>query len=135
MEFARTRNRAAGKSVYGAMRPRRILLPAAGALFAAASFAVAQQQPVHGCNAAASCKPLGFSTIDKNAGFGGFFGGVGARWGPGFSVFIPAVKEISLTPPPEAAEIFHLNVSLLNPPPPPVLLPALAPVPAPTPAR
>lgn len=114
------------------MRPRRLLLPAAGLFFLAAAAATeAQQQPIHGCNAAPSCRPLGFSTIDKNAGFGGLFAGVGARWGPGFTLFVAAPKEIVLTPPPVTGEIFHLGVSLLNPIPVPTLLSPPPPTPAP----
>jgi hypothetical protein len=112
------------------MRPRRFL-PAAGLfLLAAAASVVAQQQPIHGCNAAASCRPLGFSALDKSAGFGGLFVGVGARWGPGFNMFVAAPQEIVLTPPPPVTgEIFHLGASLLNPLPAPTLLspPSVAP--------
>ena len=115
------------------MRPRRLLLPAAVAFFAAAAFSVAQQQPIHGCNAAPSCRPLGFSTLDKNAGFGGFFFGVGARWGPGFELFVPASREIPILAPPApgTGEIFHLGASLLNPLPAPTLLSPPPPTPSP----
>jgi hypothetical protein len=115
------------------MRPRRILLPTAGAFFfAAAASTLGQQQPIHGCNAAPSCRPLGYTTLDKNAGFGGFFFGVGARWGPGFDLFVAAPKEIVLTPPPPVTgEIFNLGVSLLNPLPAPTLFPPPATTPAP----
>jgi hypothetical protein len=113
------------------MRPRRLLLPAAGLfVLAAAATTVAQQQPIHGCNAAPSCRPLGFSALDKNAGFGGLFVGVGARWGPGFTLFVAAPKEIVLTPAPVTGEIFHLGVSLLNP----LAVPTPLSLPPPTPA-
>ncbi|HKA36359.1 MAG TPA: hypothetical protein VKH43_06030 [Thermoanaerobaculia bacterium] len=116
------------------MRPRRVSLAVSGLfLLAAAASVVAQQQPIHGCNAAPSCRPLGYSTLDKNAGFGGFFFGVGARFGPGFNVFVPGVKEIPvLAPPaPPTGEIFHLGASLLNPLPTPALFPPPSTTPAP----
>jgi hypothetical protein len=114
------------------MRLRRFLTAAVGILFLAAASTVAQQQPIHGCNAAASCRPLGFSTLDKNAGFGGLFFGVGARFGPGFDIFIPASSQILLAAPPTTfrGEIFHLGVSLMHPAPTPTPFPPPAPTPS-----
>ena len=120
------------------MRSGRLLPTAAGILsLAAATLALAQQQPIHGCHAATSCQPLGFSTIDRNAGLGGFIGvGMGIRFGPGFEIVLPTpipspvVSGQPIPSPTPSADVFHLNASLL----PPTPAPTLAPTPVPTPA-
>jgi hypothetical protein len=116
------------------MIPGRYGLLAVAATILVSAAVIAQQQPIHGCNAASSCRPLGFSTLDRNAGFGGSFFGVGARWGPGFGLYLAAPQEISLRPATEpessrmtSSELFHLHASLLPPTP--------APTPVPTPGR
>ncbi|HKF43733.1 MAG TPA: hypothetical protein VKG01_11580 [Thermoanaerobaculia bacterium] len=118
------------------MRPGRFLYAVTGllSLTAAATIAVAQQQPIHGCNAAASCRPLGFSTLDKSSGLGVSFFGFGIRFGPGFELFLPtppatpAQGQYGPSPTPRA-DLFHLNASLLppSPAPTPVSTPSAAP--------
>ena len=116
------------------MRPGRFLSPVTGilSLTAAAAIAVAQQQPIHGCNAAASCQPLGFSTLDKTSGLGHPFFGFGVRFGPGFEIVLPtpipspAAQGQPTPPPTPRGDVFRLNASLLPPTP--------APTPVPTPA-
>jgi hypothetical protein len=79
---------------------------------------VAQQKPIYGCNAAPSCRPLGFSNLNANPGVSGVFFGVGMAWGPGFNVHIPGPHEITLVEkkaPGVDGELFHLNARLLPP--------------------
>ena len=78
--------------------------------------ASAQEAPVHGCGAAVSCRPLGFSTLGTNPNslvFGGF------RFGPGFQFYLvtPVAKPLSPEQPLDGdVRIFHLrNVTLLPP--------------------
>jgi hypothetical protein len=123
------------------MRSGRLLLTAAGilSLAAAASVAVAQQQPIHGCHAATSCQPLGFSTIDRSVGLGsGFLGvGMGVRFGPGFEIVLPTpipspvVSGQPIPSPTPNADVFHLNTSLLPPTPAPTPVPAVPALPTP----
>jgi hypothetical protein len=97
-------------------------------LIALAPWVSAQQEPVHGCGAAVSCRPLGFSTLTGNSNsvvFGGF------SFCPGFSFHIvtprpsaPSSEETSQV----GVRVIRLrNVSLLPSP-----TPTPAPAPAPT---
>lgn len=107
------------------MPVRRALGIAGAILLASATFA--QQQPIHGCNAAASCRPLGYSTLDKTGGLGGFFFGFGVRFGPGFEIFLPMPPATPAAqgrePATPKSDLFNLGVSLLPPTPVPTPVP------------
>lgn len=117
------------------MRAVGLGLLLAGGMASLPSLILAQQKPVYGCNAAPSCRPLGFSNLNSNPGVSGMFFGIGAAWGPGFDVHVVAPHEIPLIqkkPRRVDGELFHLHASLL--PPMPFLTPSPAPPPTPTPA-
>ena len=100
-------------------------------------FADAQQTPEYGCRMGTSCRPAGFSLLNKDRGVGMLPGlGIGVRWGPGFEIYIPAAENFTLLPKPTpnpTGQVFHLGMSLFAP----RLLPTLSlgtiPAPSPTP--
>ena len=95
----------------------------------------AQQGPVHGCNAAPSCRPLGSASLVTSPGVSGVFFGVGMNFTPGTTIYLVSPRDaaslVGRPAPSLNRELFHLNVSLL--PPTPVPTPQAAPRPSPTP--
>lgn len=122
------------------MRAGRLELAVAG-LVLLTPFADAQQAPEYGCRMATSCRPAGFSLLNKERGIGMVPGlGLGVRWGPGFEIYIPSAENLTLlakpTPIPNG-QVFHLGTSLLAPPSPMPTFslgapPALTPTPPPS---
>jgi hypothetical protein len=100
--------------------------------------AVAQQQPIHGCGTAISCRPLGFSA-NGPSGTGSMLFGVAAGFDPGFKFSVIGVHTIVIAPRPtpavERGQLFHMGISLLPPtavPTPPTPAPTPPPTPAPS---
>ena len=97
--------------------------------------AVAQQQPIHGCGTAISCRPLGFST-NGPSGTGSMLFGVAAGFDPGFKLSVIGAHTIVIAPRPtpavERGQLFRLGVSLLPPTPAPTPVPTPPPTPAPS---
>jgi hypothetical protein len=113
------------------MRTIGAVLLLAGGMASMPSRALAQQKPIYGCNAAPSCRPLGFSSLNNNTGVSGVFFGVGMAWGPGFNIHIPGPHEITLVEkraPEVDGDLFHLNARLL----PPMSPSTPSPIPSPT---
>jgi len=109
------------------MRGSRVAVGVLGAMTIAPLLAVAQQQPIHGCGTAISCRPLGFSTLSGPGGSGSLLFGVGFGWDPGFHLHIVAPQSIVLAPKPtplQEGRLFHLGVSLLPQTPSPTPVPA-----------
>ena len=105
------------------MRAVRVALGIAGATLLAAAAPGAEPKPIHGCHAAPTCQPLGFSTLNRNSGDSFVFFGVGMKFGPGFELFVPGMARdipILVTEPPKPAsgeDVIHLRASLLSPEP------------------
>ena len=114
----------------------RVGIGVLGAMVFAPLLTVAQQQPIHGCGTAVSCRPLGFST-NGPSGTGSMLFGVAAGFDPGFKLSVIGVHTIVIAPRPtpavERGQLFHMGVSLLPPTAVPTP-PTPAPTPPPTPA-
>src|SRR5512132_3697249 len=125
------RNHCPARTVNRPMRLTRIGrvgIGVLGAMALAPLLTMAQQQPIHGCGTAISCRPLGFST-NGPSGTGGTLFGVAAGFDPGFRLSVIGTHTIVIAPRPtpavERGRLFRLGVSLLPPTP--------APTPVPTP--
>ena len=99
--------------------------------------AIAQQQPIHGCGTAISCRPLGFST-NGPSGTGSMLFGAAVGFDPGVKFSVIGVHTIVIAPRPnpavERGQLFRLGVSLLPPTAAPTPAQTPAPTPSPTPA-
>jgi hypothetical protein len=127
------------KPFHVCIRGRQLGLALAG-LLALVPFLGAQQAPEYGCRMAPSCRPSGFSFLNKERGVGPQPGpALGLRWESGFEVFIPGRENFTVFPKPAsnaADHTLHLGSSLAPPSPMPTLplltLPRLTPTPLPS---
>ncbi len=110
-----------------ATRPIALALLLAAEMALIALPAPAQQKPIYGCNAAPSCRPLGYPSFNSSNGVSGMFFGVGMAFGPGYNIHLVtpanAVTLVQRPVPDLSRGVFHLNASLIPP----------TPVPEPTP--
>lgn len=99
-------------------RSGRVGIGLLGAMAFAPLLTVAQQEPIHGCGTAISCRPLGFSASGPS-GTGSVLFGVGASFDPGFKFSVIGVHTIVIaprsTPAVDRGQLFRLGVSLLPP--------------------